>query len=136
MLGSSYPTSGGSLPQNQIQAGNNSLSSIGMLHDANDTAPFDINDFPQLTGRPSSAGGPQGQYGKSAGNQYILIMIRRVANFFKFQGFQGHYASKELVLIPLFNKARNSAFKMKTSRLCLDSKVVTVKFVTINCLLI
>jgi len=63
MLGSSYPTSGGSLPQNQIQAGNNSLSSIGMLHDANDTAPFDINDFPQLTGRPSSAGGPQGQYG-------------------------------------------------------------------------
>jgi len=42
-----------------------------MLHDANDTAPFDINDFPQLTGRPSSAGGPQGQYGKGAGNQYI-----------------------------------------------------------------
>ncbi|KAG2662050.1 hypothetical protein PVAP13_1KG519360 [Panicum virgatum] len=63
MLGSSYPTSGGSLSQNQIQAGNNSLSSIGMLHDANDTAPFDINDFPHLTGRPSSAGGPQGQYG-------------------------------------------------------------------------
>ncbi|CAL5056123.1 unnamed protein product [Urochloa decumbens] len=63
MLGSSYPTSGGSLSQNQIQAGNNSLSSMGMLHDANDTAPFDISDFPQLTGRPSSAGGPQGQYG-------------------------------------------------------------------------
>ncbi|XP_039776650.1 probable NOT transcription complex subunit VIP2 isoform X5 [Panicum virgatum] len=66
MLGSSYPTSGGSLSQNQIQAGNNSLSSIGMLHDANDTAPFDINDFPHLTGRPSSAGGPQGQYGKGS----------------------------------------------------------------------
>ncbi|RCV08631.1 hypothetical protein SEVIR_1G349000v4 [Setaria viridis] len=63
MFGSSYPTSGGSLSQNQIQAGNNSLSSMGMLHDANDTAPFDINDFPQLTGRPNSAGGPQGQYG-------------------------------------------------------------------------
>ncbi|KAJ1281332.1 hypothetical protein BS78_04G298100 [Paspalum vaginatum] len=63
MLGSSYPTSGGSLSQNQIQAGNNSLNSMGMLHDASDTAPFDINDFPQLTGRPSSAGGPQGQYG-------------------------------------------------------------------------
>ncbi|CAD6242068.1 unnamed protein product [Miscanthus lutarioriparius] len=63
MLGSSYPTSGGSLSQNQIQAGNNSLSSMGMLHDAVDTAPFDINDFPQLSGRPSSAGGPQGQYG-------------------------------------------------------------------------
>ncbi|AQK56182.1 probable NOT transcription complex subunit VIP2 isoform X2 [Zea mays] len=63
MLGSSYPTSGGSLSQSQIQAGNNSFSSMGMLHDASDTAPFDINDFPQLSGRPSSAGGPQGQYG-------------------------------------------------------------------------
>jgi len=63
MLGSSYPTSGGSLSQNQIQAGNNSLSSMGMLHDPSDTAPFDINDFPQLSGRPNSAGGPQGQYG-------------------------------------------------------------------------
>ncbi|KAG8072656.1 hypothetical protein GUJ93_ZPchr0006g41483 [Zizania palustris] len=63
MVGSSYPTSGGSLSQNQIQAGNNSLSSMGMIHDASDSAPFDINDFPQLTGRPSSAGGPQGQYG-------------------------------------------------------------------------
>ncbi|KAL5211367.1 hypothetical protein ABZP36_022214 [Zizania latifolia] len=63
MMGSSYPTSGGSLSQNQIQAGNNSLSSMGMIHDASDSAPFDINDFPQLTGRPSSAGGPQGQYG-------------------------------------------------------------------------
>ncbi|XP_062220494.1 probable NOT transcription complex subunit VIP2 isoform X1 [Phragmites australis] len=62
MLGSSYPSSGGSISQNQIQTGNNSLSSMGMLHDASDTAPFDINDFPQLTGRPSSAGGPQGQY--------------------------------------------------------------------------
>jgi CCR4-NOT transcription complex subunit 2 len=68
MLGSSYPTSGGSLSQSQIQAGNNSFSSMGMLHDASDTAPFDINDFPQLSGRPSSAGGPQGQYGKNAGN--------------------------------------------------------------------
>ncbi|KAG8072655.1 hypothetical protein GUJ93_ZPchr0006g44094 [Zizania palustris] len=63
MMGSSYPTSGGSLSQNQIQAGNNPLSSMGMIHDASDSAPFDINDFPQLTGRPSSAGGPQGQYG-------------------------------------------------------------------------
>ncbi|KAF2941184.1 probable NOT transcription complex subunit VIP2 isoform X2 [Oryza sativa Japonica Group] len=63
MMGSSYPTSGGSLSQNQIQGGNNSLGSMGMLHDANDSAPYDMNDFPQLTGRPSSAGGPQGQYG-------------------------------------------------------------------------
>ena len=65
MIGNSYPTSGGSLSQNQMQGGNNSLGSIGMLHDHGDNAPFDINDFPQLTGRPSSAGGPQGQYGKN-----------------------------------------------------------------------
>ncbi|VAI63887.1 unnamed protein product [Triticum turgidum subsp. durum] len=62
MIGSSYPTSGGSLSQNQMQPGNSSLGSMGMLHDASDSAPFDINDFPQLTGRPNSAGGPQGQY--------------------------------------------------------------------------
>ncbi|XP_078180539.1 NOT2 / NOT3 / NOT5 family isoform X4 [Carex rostrata] len=65
MLGSSYGSSGGTLSQNQVQGGNNALSSVGMLHDVNssDTSPFDINDFPQLTGRPSSAGGPQGQFG-------------------------------------------------------------------------
>ncbi|VAI34499.1 unnamed protein product [Triticum turgidum subsp. durum] len=62
MIGSSYPTSGGSISQNQMQPGNNSLGSMGMLHDASDSTPFDINDFPQLTGRPNSAGGPQGQY--------------------------------------------------------------------------
>ncbi|KAJ4915308.1 NOT2 / NOT3 / NOT5 family [Raphanus sativus] len=54
MLGNSYPTSGG-LSQNHVQA-MNGLSS-------NDISPFDINnDFPQLTSRPSSAGG-QGQLG-------------------------------------------------------------------------
>uniref|UniRef100_A0ACD5WRW3 Uncharacterized protein n=1 Tax=Avena sativa TaxID=4498 RepID=A0ACD5WRW3_AVESA len=63
MIGNSYPTSGGSLSQNQVHGGNNSLGSMGMLHDHGDNAPFDINDFPQLSGRPTSAGGPQGQYG-------------------------------------------------------------------------
>ncbi|KAL5579773.1 hypothetical protein UlMin_012215 [Ulmus minor] len=64
MLGNSYPTAGGPLSQNHIQAVNN-LSSMGMLNDvnSNDSAPFDINDFPQLTSRPNSAGGPQGQLG-------------------------------------------------------------------------
>lgn len=64
MLGNSYPTAGG-LSQNHVQA-MNSLSSMGLLNDmnSNDTSPFDINnDFPQLTSRPSSAGG-QGQLGK------------------------------------------------------------------------
>ncbi|KAL8162260.1 hypothetical protein V2J09_013749 [Rumex salicifolius] len=65
MLGNSYPSGGGGqMSQNSVQAANN-LSSMGMLNDmnSNDNAPFDINDFPQLTSRPSSAGGPQGQLG-------------------------------------------------------------------------
>jgi CCR4-NOT transcription complex subunit 2 len=64
MLGNSYPTGGGPLSQGHVQAVN-SLSSMGMLDvNSNDSSPFDINDFPQLTSRPSSAGGPQGQMGK------------------------------------------------------------------------
>jgi len=68
LLGSSYPTPGGSLSQNQVQSGSSSLGSSGMLYDGSsgDNAPFDINDFPQLTGRPNSAGGGQGQYGNTA----------------------------------------------------------------------
>ncbi|PIA49576.1 hypothetical protein AQUCO_01300396v1 [Aquilegia coerulea] len=63
MLGNSY--SGGPMSQSQVQAGNNSLNSMGMLNDmgSNDNAPFDMNDFPRLSGRPGSAGGPQGQLG-------------------------------------------------------------------------
>ncbi|XP_073139462.1 probable NOT transcription complex subunit VIP2 isoform X2 [Henckelia pumila] len=64
MLSNSYPTAGGSLNQNHVQSVNN-LSSMGMLNDvnSNDGAPFDINDFPQLSSRPSSSGGPQGPLG-------------------------------------------------------------------------
>lgn len=62
MLGNSYPA-GGPLSQNHVQAVNN-LNSMAMLNDVNnDGSPFDINDFPQLSSRPSSAGGPQGQLG-------------------------------------------------------------------------
>ncbi|KAM3374101.1 putative NOT transcription complex subunit VIP2 isoform X1 [Capsicum galapagoense] len=63
MLGNSYPTAGG-LSQNHVQAVGN-LNSMGMLNDvnSNDGSPFDINDFPQLSSRPNSAGGPQGQLG-------------------------------------------------------------------------
>ncbi|KAI3988008.1 hypothetical protein MKX01_036408, partial [Papaver californicum] len=62
MLGNSYPSAGGQLSQNQVQGGNN-FRSMGMLSDmnSNENSPFDMNDFPQLNGRPSSAGGPQGQ---------------------------------------------------------------------------
>ncbi|KAL8128667.1 hypothetical protein V2J09_017822, partial [Rumex salicifolius] len=64
MLGNSYPSAGGPLSQSHVQAVN-SLSSMGMLNDVNssDNSPFDINDFPQLTSRPNSSGGPQGQIG-------------------------------------------------------------------------
>ncbi|XP_057955831.1 probable NOT transcription complex subunit VIP2 isoform X2 [Malania oleifera] len=62
--GNSYPSAGGPLSQNHVQA-MSSLSSMGILNDvnSNDSSPFDINDFPQLNSRPSSAGGRQGQYG-------------------------------------------------------------------------
>lgn len=60
MLGNSYH-SGGPLSQNHV----NSLNSMGMMNDVNnnDGSPFDINDFPQLSSRPSSSGGAQGQIG-------------------------------------------------------------------------
>ncbi|KAH6822001.1 NOT2 / NOT3 / NOT5 family [Perilla frutescens var. hirtella] len=63
MLSNSYPTAGGPLSQNHVSM--NNLTSMGMLNDmnSNDGAPFDINDFPQLTSRPNSSGGPQGQIG-------------------------------------------------------------------------
>ncbi|KAK7262398.1 hypothetical protein RJT34_29970 [Clitoria ternatea] len=62
MLGNSFPSAGGPLSQSHVQAVSN-LNSMGMLNDvnSNDSSPFDMNDFPQLTSRPSSAGGPQGQ---------------------------------------------------------------------------
>uniref|UniRef100_A0A1S3C6B1 NOT2/NOT3/NOT5 C-terminal domain-containing protein n=1 Tax=Cucumis melo TaxID=3656 RepID=A0A1S3C6B1_CUCME len=62
MLSNSYPSAGGPLSQSHMQSVN-SLNSLGMLNEVNtnDNSPFDINDFPQLTSRPSSAGGPQGQ---------------------------------------------------------------------------
>ncbi|KEH39407.1 probable NOT transcription complex subunit VIP2 isoform X3 [Medicago truncatula] len=64
MLGNSYPSAGGPLSQSHMQAVHH-LNSMGMLNDLNssDSSPFDLNDFPQLTSRPSSAGGPQGQLG-------------------------------------------------------------------------
>ncbi|XP_047310682.1 probable NOT transcription complex subunit VIP2 [Impatiens glandulifera] len=61
MLGNSYQASGGPLSQNHVQG---SLNSMGMMNDiSSDGSPFDLNDFPQLTSRPGSAGGPQGQLG-------------------------------------------------------------------------
>ncbi|XP_031099150.1 probable NOT transcription complex subunit VIP2 isoform X1 [Ipomoea triloba] len=65
MLGNSYSGAGVPLLQNQFQAGNSHLASMALLNEYNarDNATFDINDFPQLGGRPPSAGGSQGQLG-------------------------------------------------------------------------
>ncbi|XP_012572755.1 probable NOT transcription complex subunit VIP2 isoform X2 [Cicer arietinum] len=64
MPGNSYPSAGGQLSQSYVQPAS-SLNTMGMLNDINpnDSSSFDLNDFPQLTSHPSSAGGPQGQLG-------------------------------------------------------------------------
>ncbi|CAA0842244.1 NOT2 / NOT3 / NOT5 family [Striga hermonthica] len=65
MLGNSYSGGGVPLSQNQFQAGNNNFSFMALLNDSNahDNATFDVNDFPQLSGRPPSAGSSHGQLG-------------------------------------------------------------------------
>ncbi|GER43309.1 CCR4-NOT transcription complex subunit [Striga asiatica] len=65
MLGNSYSGGGAPLSQNQFQAGNNNFSFMALLNDSNahDNATFDVNEFPQLSGRPPSAGGSHGQIG-------------------------------------------------------------------------
>ncbi|KAM3303440.1 putative NOT transcription complex subunit VIP2 isoform X1 [Capsicum chacoense] len=80
MLGNSYP-SGGPLSQNHVQAMGH-LNSLGLLNDVNtnDGSPFDINDFPQLSSRPSSAGGPQGQLG-SLRKQGISPIVQQNQEF-------------------------------------------------------
>lgn len=86
MLGNSYPTGGVALSQGHVQAVNN-LSSMGMLNDvnSNDSSPFDINDFPQLTSRPSSAGGPQGQLGKQRKILQLCLLYVLYIHFVNFK---------------------------------------------------
>uniref|UniRef100_A0A0E0L402 NOT2/NOT3/NOT5 C-terminal domain-containing protein n=1 Tax=Oryza punctata TaxID=4537 RepID=A0A0E0L402_ORYPU len=64
MLGSSSSAPGGTLSKNQSQAGSSLSGSPAMRHDGNfgENSLFDINDFPQLVGRPNSAGNIQGLY--------------------------------------------------------------------------
>lgn len=81
MLGNSYSGAGVPLSQNQFQAGNNNFSFMALLNDSNahDNATFDVNDFPQLSGRPPSAGGSHGQIGSSIKQQincvYVLLCV-------------------------------------------------------------
>ena len=64
LLGSSFSNSLGNVSQVQTVAGNGQLTSMGLANDgnSNDGVPFDLNDFPQLSTRPSSAGS-QGSIG-------------------------------------------------------------------------
>ncbi|KAL3518270.1 hypothetical protein ACH5RR_020859 [Cinchona calisaya] len=81
MLGNSYPSAGGPLSQNHVQGVNNQ-NSMGMLNDvnSNDGTPFDINDFPQLSSHPSSAGGPQGQL-SSLRKQVLTPIVQQNQEF-------------------------------------------------------
>lgn len=58
LLGNTFSSSGGTMVPGQAQMVNGQLSNDGS---SNDTAPFDMNDFPQLSARQNSSGGPQGQ---------------------------------------------------------------------------
>lgn len=63
LLGGTFSSSLGAANTGQTIMGNGHQVSMGLANDlnSNDSAPFDINDFPQLTSRPNSSGGAQGQ---------------------------------------------------------------------------
>jgi CCR4-NOT transcription complex subunit 2 len=65
LLGNNYSNSLGNVSQVPSVSGNGQLTSMGLVNDgtSNDGAPFDLNDFPQLSTRPSSAGS-QGSLGE------------------------------------------------------------------------
>ncbi|XP_076934867.1 putative NOT transcription complex subunit VIP2 [Bidens hawaiensis] len=95
MFGNSYH-SGGPVSQNHVQ------NSMGMLSDLynNDGSPFDINDFPQLSSRPSSSGGAQGHIGSLRKQGLGVSPIVQQNQEFSIQnedfpalpGFKGGYA--------------------------------------------
>lgn len=63
LLGGTFSSSLGAANTGQTIMGNGHQVSMGHANDlnSNDSAPFDMNDFPQLTSRPNSSGGAQGQ---------------------------------------------------------------------------
>lgn len=66
LLGNTFSSSVGVGNSGQPLMGNGHQNSMGLANDlnSNDTSPYDINEFPQLTSRPNSSGGPQGQLGR------------------------------------------------------------------------
>ncbi|KAF0925402.1 hypothetical protein E2562_016643 [Oryza meyeriana var. granulata] len=83
MLRSSSSAPGGTLSKNQLQAGSSSSSSTGMRHDGNfgENSPFDINDFPQLVGRPNFAGTVQGLYGSLRQQAFGISPVQQNQEF-------------------------------------------------------
>eukprot|EP00250_Pteridium_aquilinum_P014007 c21716_g1_i1 orf=34-1839(-) len=97
LLGNSFPNSLGNMTQGQVATGNGQLSSMGLMNEvtANDGAAFDLNDFPQLSTRPSS-GGSQGGIGslrKQVGVNPIVQQSQEFSiqneNFPALPGFKG-----------------------------------------------
>ncbi|KAI5073467.1 hypothetical protein GOP47_0011480 [Adiantum capillus-veneris] len=97
LLGSNFSNSLGSIGQGQVAAGNGQLSSMGLMSDGatNDGVAFDMNDFPQLSTRPSS-GGSQGSMAslrKQVGVNPIVQQSQEFSiqneNFPALPGFKG-----------------------------------------------
>jgi hypothetical protein len=63
LLGSNFSTSPGSGIQGQGALSNGQLGGHGLSNDNSDGVAFDINDFPQLSGRQAGSGGLQGSAG-------------------------------------------------------------------------
>nr|GLL45151.1 probable NOT transcription complex subunit VIP2 [Ipomoea trifida] len=107
MLGNSYSGAGVPLLQNQFQAGNSHLASMALLNEYNarDNATFDINDFPQLGGRPPSAGGSQGQLG----------FIRKPNIGFSQQNQEFSIQNEDFPALPGFKGAMIFSFEVNTS---------------------
>ncbi|XP_057817863.1 probable NOT transcription complex subunit VIP2 isoform X5 [Cryptomeria japonica] len=63
LLGNTFSSSVGAANSGQPMMGNGHQNPMGLTNDlnSNDTSPYDISEFPQLTSRPNSSGGPQGQ---------------------------------------------------------------------------
>lgn len=127
MSGNSYPSAGGPLSQSHVHGVSN-LNTMRMLNDvnSNDSSPFDLNDFPQLTSRPGSAGGSQGQLGMRMQLYFIFDVSDYFYNNDTNTKLQVLYGIRVLVSVLLVNKTMNLAFKMKISLHYQDSKVTVV----------
>lgn len=141
MQGNSYPSAGGALSQSHIHAVNN-MNTLRMFNDvnSNDSSPFDLNDFPQLSSRPSSAGGSQGQLGMWMQLCFISDIFVTFCNNDTHTKLQVLYGIRVLALVPLVNRTMSLVFKMKISLHCRDSKVYcclakTWLFIALSCVL-